>query len=186
MEYTGEERREGPDDRRHVAKWAIRLWGGLVALGAVMAVLGSGTSGYLLGRRSIPALAMPDHTLALESLSVQMETLTLREPEIRTVVTERLRIDTLRVPYEVALAPEIVRVTDTLRIFQVDTIWMPPQIVTIPVPERTFWSSETYSPSIGNTVWSFGGGILGYVLRGIFESSARACVIVNAAETCNY
>lgn len=188
--HTGEDRREGQKDRR-----AMRLsaWIGLLVSGGVGAAIG-----YLGSQPE--AVTLPDHTPALDSLSSSLETLStqisllaLGEPEVRTVLTERLRIDTLRIPYEVAV-PQIVRVHDTTEVlvFRVDTLWMPPQIVTIPVPARTFWSPETYKPSIGNTVWSFGGVALGMFLHGVVFPTAKACVIVNIDvmvsrdEMCNF
>lgn len=182
-EYTGDERREGKRDRR--TGWSF--WIAIVA-SVVGFALVSGAIGVGIERRSTPEVTIPDHTVALESLSTQLEALTLREPEVRFVVTERLVRDTVLVPYEVAMEPQIVRVHDTTEVlvFRVDTLWMPPQIITIPAPERGFWAAETYRPSIGNFVWSAASLSLGVLLQSAFGSSARACVVVNGEEACNF
>lgn len=182
MKYEGSDRRKGHRDRR--SRWLLWLFvAGLTAT--------TGATSWAGGRTTAPeseSIVVPDRSQDFQNIRGQLATLIEREPEIRTVVTTRIVRDTLLVPVHipVAVPPEIIRITDTLRVlvFRVDTLWMPPQIVTIPV--HTFWSSETYSPSIGNTVWSVGGGILGYILRGVFESSARACVVINAEESCNF
>lgn len=172
--HIGEDRREGLSDRRKSPWW---FW-----VGGIAVLVGTAVNvGVALNRNAIPEVVIPDHTVALESLSTQLETLTLRQPEVHTLVTERIIRDTVFIPYEVAMEPQIVRVHDTTEVlvFRVDTLWMPPQIVTIPVPERTFWSAETYAPSIGNTVWSLGGVALGMFLHGVVFPTAKACVVVN-------
>ena len=50
---------------------------------------------------------------------------------------------------------------------------------------RGFWSPETYQPSIGNVTWGTALGFLGYLLRDLTGSSARACVVINGEETCS-
>ena len=83
-----------------------------------------------------------------------------------------------------ACVPEIIEVDKPVVVYDTTTIYQQAEIQLC--PERTFWSSETYRPSIGNTLWSLGGFVVGAIVGGQLNNDARACVIVNGEEICEY
>lgn len=167
-------------------KWQTYVWIALLGVGGVSTTAVGYTVG---GERGVAAdeIVFPDYAQDFLSLRNQLETLTARSPEVQTVVTTRIIRDTLRIPYPV-VESRIISVTDTVHVLvmQIDTVWAPPQIITIPAPERGFWAAESYQPSIGTFVWSAASLSLGAFLQSVFSSSARACVVVNGEESCNY
>lgn len=177
-EYTGDDRRKG--NRRKVTKW-ILFWP-LLVVGSAIA---SGSLVYAMEKEPEPEpIVITDNTQGLLDIQGvvlnnqrQLELLSARQPEVRTVITTEIIRDTLPVPYPVPSPPEIVHTVDSFPVFVYDTTWMPPQIVRIPASPRSF---AEYG------LVGLGGGIVGYIVRSIFESSAKACVVINGEETCSY
>lgn len=179
------DKRVGMRERRSGARWRM-----------VMVIAIAAASGYILGQPwrtgpSVDEIAQTFHAdpiPAIDSLGARIQTLADRPPTERVVIRDRFIRDTIYIPRidTFYAAAEIVRVMDTTTLVLVDTVYMPPQIIRIPAPERGFWSSDTYKPSIGNFAWATGGGILGYWLRGQVDNSARSCIVINGDETCNF
>lgn len=167
----------------------------------VLVVLATGIM-TALAAANREVLRVEDHTrdsVVITELSAQVEfledamaevlqatvELLEREPEVRTIV--RTVIDTLEVPV-IVKEPEvqIVTVIDSFPMVRVDSfpVLQPPTIIRIPADPRTFWSSDTYGASIGNSVWAVGGGILGWILKGALNNNAQACVVINSEQRC--
>ena len=188
MVQDQKERRGNEGNRRKMKLWVLLSW---VAVVVLTHSLSAGT-GFFIGNDA-PTLeemanTYPDETLAIAALTAQLDSLVARPPEVRTVVTQRIVRDTVYVPtVDIVYAePQVYTMYDTVRSVRVDTFYMPPNIIRIPAPPRTFWSSETYKPSIGNTAWAVGGGILGYLLRGAIDNSATSCIVINGDQACEF
>ena len=185
MTHKGPNRRRGAGDRRSSGDWIKWI---VLAVLLILATLG----GYW-GHGAVPPrrVFVLDTTMIREANETQEELRRLAslvpDTVVRYVTRERLQIDTLPVPYTVteACAPEIVEVpSPPVVVYDTTTIYQQAEIQLC--PERTFWSSETYRPSIGNTFWSLGGFLLGAIVGGQMNNDARACVIVNGEEICEY
>jgi len=184
MTYTGENKRKGRRDRR--PRWPF--W---VLLTGVSAMVGA--TGVVGGRVTAPEpvepdpIVIPEYDQELEGLRLLMIAQAEKEPEERIVFRDRfIKGDSF--PYFVASPPETLPAPPPLTVtVYMDTLYVypPPNIITIPVQPRTFWDAETYQPSIGNINWALGGTVLGYILRGLINTEARACVVINSEETCS-
>lgn len=182
--YKGADKRFGTRDRRRWGKWEARLWAFLilVAIGGGFALGRNLGAGEASTERAINGLSEGDSVrsqVILDSLLA----FAAREPEVvervvvHTVVekdTVRL-VDTLLVPSD----PVIVRVRDTTEVLVIDTVFAPPQIITIPAPEYGFFSSEFFKPRAGNLLYLLGGVALGHLV----SSDATACVLIATSGT---
>ena len=183
--HTGQDRRKGGYDRR---KKSLLAWSMLILLFFLL----GGAAGYATRASGDDTedFARADSVMneKLDDAREELQRLASSVPDtvVRVVVRERIIRDTLTVTktVEVASPPQIVEV-ETI-VSRVDTFYAPPQIIRIDAPARNFWSSETYKPSIGNTVWSVGGFLLGVLVGGQIDNDAKACVIINGEERCNY
>ena len=181
MTYKGPNRRRGASDRRSSSDWI--KWVFMVI--ALILVWGGG----YFGRGAIPQperiVFIPDSTLAMENQE-ELRRLASLIPDTVVRYVTRLRVDTLPMPYAVTEAgvPQIIEVDRPVIVYDTTTIYQQAEIQLC--PERTFWSAETYRPSIGNTLWSLGGFVFGAIVGGQLNNDARACVIVNGEEICEY
>lgn len=96
-----------------------------------------------------------------DSTLSQLAILTAREPEVRTVIIYRDTGSTIydSIPYPVLSPPEIIR--DSFPYMVYDTVWSQPTIITIPAPPRNL---------VSYGLVGLGGGVLGYLLRSLFDS----------------
>jgi hypothetical protein len=84
-------------------------------------------------------------------------------------------VDTLLVPQE----PQIIRVVETKEVLVIDTVFAPPQIITIPAPDRGYFSSHYFLPRAGNLLYLLGGVALGSIL----DNDASACIFISTDGT---
>jgi hypothetical protein len=180
--YTGPDSRIGGVDRRYGGRWAKHVWG------IILLLVFAGGVGTGIGLRAGDASAVEAIEQAaegdiarsqviLDSLLAMMP----RLPEIqeRIVLRDRLVRDTVRLVDTLLVSqdPQIIRVRDTVEVLVVDTVFAPPQIITIPAPEYGFFSSEFFKPRAGNLLYLLGGVALGHLV----SSDATACVLVTTA-----
>lgn len=182
--YDGKDSRMGGSDRRYPGKWATHIWGVILLIVFSMGLgvglnLGADTA---LADSQVADLSERDSVrsqIFLDSLSV----LAARQPEIQEVIVLQDRlikdtvqsVDTLLVPQP----PQIIRVVEIKEVLVIDTVFAPPQIITIPAPEYGFFSSEFFKPRAGNLLYLLGGVALGTIL----DNDASACIFVSTDGT---
>ncbi len=182
--YSGPDSRMGGSDRRYPGKWATHIWGIILVL---VFSGGVGTGIYLRAdtssiERSITSVSEGDSIrsqVLLDSL-ISLANRRIQRIEVpvvtQVVVRDTLyRVDTLLVAQE----PQIIRVRDTIEVLIVDSVFAPPQIITIPAPEYGFFSSEFFKPRAGNLLYLLGGVALGTIL----DNDASACIFVSTDGT---
>jgi len=183
--YTGPDGRMGGSDRRYPGKWATHIWGIilLIAFSSGMGVginLRADTSSI---ERSITSVSEGDSIrsqVILDSVNAL-----LARPELEVITNTIVRdvpvhdtvevIDTVLV--EVAQEPQIIRVVEIKEVLVIDTVFAPPQIITIPAPDYGYFSSHYFLPRAGNLLYLLGGVALGHLAG----SDATACVIVTTS-----
>ena len=186
---TDQANRRGTEgNRRKMKLWVMASWAGAAMLALVL----SAGAGYTVANQA-PSLeeitnTYPDNIPAIQTLADQIEVLTSREPETRVIVNTRLIRDTVEVMHvdTVYAPPEIYTMYDTTHSVRVDTFYMPPNIIRIPAPPRTFFSGDTYKPSIGNFSYALIGGLLGAWIHGQVDNSATSCIVINSEQTCEF
>lgn len=180
--YTGVDSRMGGVDRRYGGRWAKHIWGIVLLL----AFTGGGGIGYNLRTDaaladslvanaaegdSIRSQVILDSLISLSSRQIQR----IEVPVVSQVVIRDTlyRVDTLLVTSD----PQIVEVVKEVLV--IDTVYAPPQIITIPAPEYGFFSSEFFKPRAGNLLYLLGGVALGTIL----DNDASACIFVSTDGT---
>ena len=182
--HEGPEGRVGNHDRRSVGRWATHIWGAILLFAFLSGFglrhsLGSGTAladsqvASLSERDSIRSQVLLDSVISLANRQPQIQ-----EVAVVTQVVARdtiYKVDTLLV--EVASEPliQIVRVRDTIQVLIIDTVFAPPQIITIPAPDYGYFSSHYFQPRAGNLLYLLGGVALGHLIG----SDASACILVS-------
>ena len=163
-----------------MAKWtgenrrSSQMWKLLFIAGGVATV--SVATGYAV-HPNIPEPVEPvevrEYVEEFDSALSQLSILTMREPEERTVIIYRDTGSTIydSIPYPVLSPPKIMIVRDSFPYTVYDTVWTQPTIITIPAPPRNF---------VSHGLVGLGGGMLGYLLRSLFDSpdttlSRRPC-----------
>ncbi len=182
--YTGPDSRMGGVDRRYAGRWAKHIWGIILLL---VFLAGNGV-GYNLRadtssiERSITSVSEGDSIrsqVLLDSLisfaskvPETIERVVLRDVLVYDTVSV---VDTLLVPQE----PQIIRVVETKEVLVIDTVFAPPQIITIPAPDRGYFSSHYFLPRAGNLLYLLGGVALGSIL----DNDASACIFISTDGT---
>ncbi|KKK69971.1 hypothetical protein LCGC14_2928700 [marine sediment metagenome] len=160
--WTGENRRKS------------QIWKLLFIVGGVAAV--SVATGYAT-HPNIPEPPEPpgvrEYVEEFDSTLSQLSILIAREPEVRTVIIYRDTGSTIydSIPYPVLSSPKIIRDSFPYKVMVYDTVWTQPTIITIPAPPRNL---------VSHGLVGLGGGMLGYLLRSLFDSpdttlSRRPC-----------
>jgi hypothetical protein len=182
--YSGPDSRMGGSDRRFPGRWATHIWGIILLL---VFLAGNGV-GYNLRadtssiERSITSVSEGDSIrsqVLLDSLisfaskvPETIERVVLRDVLVYDTVSV---VDTLLVPQE----PQIIRVVETKEVLVIDTVFAPPQIITIPAPDRGYFSSHYFLPRAGNLLYLLGGVALGSIL----DNDASACIFISTDGT---
>ena len=182
--YSGPDSRMGGSDRRYPGKWATHIWGIILVL-----IFSSGVGVGITLRadtssieRSITSVSEGDSIRSQVILDSLLSFLarppqTIERLVIRDVLTRDtlLVVDTLLVPQE----PQIIRVVEIKEVLVIDTVFAPPQIITIPAPDRGYFSSHYFLPRAGNLLYLLGGVALGSIL----DNDASACIFISTDGT---
>jgi len=174
----------GGSDRRYPGKWATHIWGIILVL-----IFSSGVGVGITLRadtssieRSITSVSEGDSIRSQVILDSLLSFLarppqTIERLVIRDVLTRDtlLVVDTLLVPQE----PQIIRVVEIKEVLVIDTVFAPPQIITIPAPDRGYFSSHYFLPRAGNLLYLLGGVALGSIL----DNDASACIFISTDGT---
>ena len=182
--YTGVDSRIGGVDRRYAGRWAKHIWGVILLL----VFMSGGVGGYNL--RADTALADSLVANAAEGDSIRSQVIldsllafANRPPIVseRTVIRTVVHSDTIEVVDTLLIPqdPQIIRVVEIKEVLVIDTVFAPPQIITIPAPEYGFFSSEFFKPRAGNLLYLLGGVALGTIL----DNDASACIFVSTDGT---
>lgn len=181
--YSGPDSRMG-SDRRSIGRWATHMWGIilLIVFSSGLGVglnLGADTSSI---ERSITSVSEGDSIrsqVILDSLLSFLarppqivEQLVIRDVLVRDTLH---RVDTLLVPQD----PQIIRVVEIKEVLVIDTVFAPPQIITIPAPDRGYFSSHYFLPRAGNLLYLLGGVALGQII----DNDASACIFISTDGT---
>jgi len=178
--HKGVETRVGNHDRRAAGRWATHIWGIIL----LVAFSSGGFLGYNLRadtssiERSITSVSEGDSIrsqVILDSL-ISLSQLfpdTIERTIVRTVLVPDTTwmVDTLFVAQE----PQIIRVRDTVNILVVDSVFVPPTIITIPPVQYGFFDSRHFVPNAGNIAYL----IVGAALGSIIDNDASACVFLS-------
>ena len=185
--YKGPDHRMGGVDRRYGGRWATHIWG-IILLIVFSMGLGVGLSlraGTALADSQVASLSERDSIrsqIILDSVGVLLARPVL-EVITNTVVRDVLVHDTVQVIdtvlVEVASAPQIIRVSDTIQVLIIDTVFAPPTIITIPPVQYGFFDSRHFVPNAGNIAYL----IVGAALGSIVSSDASACILVSTTGT---
>jgi hypothetical protein len=174
----------GGSDRRYPGKWATHIWGFILLL---VFLAGTGVGINLRADDDSVALMVADATegdiIRSQVILDSLIALAARQPvEVERVVVRDVLVhdtvpvtDTLLVPQE----PQIIRVVEIKEVLVIDTVFAPPQIITIPAPEYGFFSSEFFKPRAGNLLYLLGGVALGSIL----DNDASACIFISTDGT---
>lgn len=182
--YSGPDSRMGGSDRRFPGSWATHIWGVILVLifssGVGVGInLRADTSSI---ERSITSVSEGDSIrsqVLLDSL-ISLSNRQIQRIEVplvtQVVVRDTIyRVDTL----SVTLPPQIVRVSDTIQVLIIDTVFAPPTIITIPPVQYGFFDSRHFVPNAGNIAYL----IVGAALGSIVSSDASACILVSTTGT---
>jgi hypothetical protein len=182
--YIGVDSRMGGSDRRFPGKWSTHIWGIILLL---VFLAGNGVGINLRADDDSVALMVADATegdiVRSQVILDSLISLASRDPVVqeRVVVSTELVhdttwvVDTLLVPQE----PQIIRVVEIKEVLVIDTVFAPPQIITIPAPDRGYFSSHYFLPRAGNLLYLLGGVALGSIL----DNDASACIFISTDGT---
>ena len=182
--YTGVDSRIGGIDRRYAGRWAKHIWGVILLL---VFLAGTGVGINLRADDDSVAEAIEQAAegdiVRSQVILDSLISLASRDPVVqeRVVVSNVLVydttwvVDTLLVPQD----PQIIRVVEIKEVLVIDTVFAPPQIITIPAPDRGYFSSHYFLPRAGNLLYLLGGVALGTIL----DNDASACIFISTDGT---